>query len=96
MLTVLGGLPRLSRDPLPDLGGLRLVDEDDEVFVGGLGDLFFDLAARLVVGKRGRLPLVDTRGSALAAYVTRNAEDSPVPPPKPSGWQPESSSPAPA
>ncbi len=49
MLTVPGRLTGLSRDPLPDLGGLRFVDEDDQVFVGGLGDLLLDLAPGRVV-----------------------------------------------
>ena len=49
MLTVLGGLTRLSGNPLPDLGGLRFIDEDEEVFVGGFGRLFLDFPSRRMV-----------------------------------------------
>ena len=50
MLAVLGRLTRLTRNPLPDLSGLRFVDEDEEVFVGGLRDLLLDLPPRCMVG----------------------------------------------
>jgi hypothetical protein len=46
VLTAGGGLARLAFDPLPNLRGLAVVGEDDQVLVGGLDDLLLDLAAQ--------------------------------------------------
>ena len=50
-LAVLGGFASLARHPLPDLEGLGLIGEHDQVFAHVCRDLAFDLLPSSVVGQ---------------------------------------------
>ena len=51
VLPARGGLAGFPLHPLPDLGLVRRIGENDQMLVGGLGDLMFDLPPLTVVGQ---------------------------------------------